>query len=88
MSLSLLTTTAFEKDLKRVGKQGRNLDGALELPIETRLAFALSGDGNRVDAGPSWKSRGAIKIIEPTRSSHHRLESCMLIQKLRDSSVE
>ncbi len=26
MSLSLLTTTAFEKDLKRVGKQGRNLD--------------------------------------------------------------
>ena len=26
MPLSLLTTTAFEKDLKRVGKQGRNLD--------------------------------------------------------------
>jgi mRNA interferase YafQ len=26
MSLSLLTTTAFEKDLKRVGRQGRNLD--------------------------------------------------------------
>jgi mRNA interferase YafQ len=26
MSLALLSTTAFEKDLKRVGKQGRNLD--------------------------------------------------------------
>ena len=26
MALSLLTTTAFEKDLKRVGRQGRNLD--------------------------------------------------------------
>ncbi len=26
MALSLLTTTAFEKDLKRVGKQGRKLD--------------------------------------------------------------
>lgn len=25
MSLALLTTKAFEKDLKRVGKQGRNL---------------------------------------------------------------
>ena len=26
MSLALLTTSAFEKDLRRVGKQGRNLD--------------------------------------------------------------
>ena len=26
MALALLTTTAFEKDLKRVGRQGRKLD--------------------------------------------------------------
>ena len=41
MSLSLLTTTAVEKDLKRVGKQRRNLEAVVNLlqspqPLPTR----------------------------------------------------
>jgi|HubBroStandDraft_3_1064219.scaffolds.fasta_scaffold194787_2 mRNA interferase YafQ len=66
MALALLTTTAFEKDLRRAEKQGRNLDkleaiGNLlqaqeELPVRCR-PYRLSGDwsGHRdCHIGPDW----------------------------------
>jgi len=53
MALALLTTTAFEKDLRRVEKQGRDLDrleaivnllqAQEELPVRCR-PHRLSGD--------------------------------------------